>query len=166
MALEPSQFGSAAILNDRAIQERIAVALEAQLGGLPIRAGQDAFCITYVFPAVDFGGGTKTEDINGIPGYRATVRDITLYDVTEVWSDTDSEIDVGTQVADADGYVDGAEFGVLLAVNGALSVGVNPGVVGDVPLTDAGQDLIVTMVTPTTGTTGIATVAVTIQYFR
>lgn len=163
MALEPSQYGSAAILNDRAIQERIAVALEAQLGGQPIHSGVDAFSVTYVFPDIDMGGGTKTERIESIEGYRGTVKDICLYNVTEVWSDTDSEIDIGINGGDTNAYIDGAEIGTLLAVGASLDIALVAGVTAVIPV---GENLIVTMVTPTSGTTGIATVAVTIQYYR
>lgn len=168
MATEPSRFGSAAILNDRAIQERIAVALEAQLGGQPVHSGVEAFSITYTFPDVDMGGGTKTERIEGVEGFRGTVKAILIYNVTETWSDTDSEIDIGINGGDTDAYVDGAEFGILLddtdASLSALAASLNAGVVGTV--IPVGEDIIVTFVTPTSGTTGIATVGVTIQYYR
>jgi len=158
-----SQFGSSGILKDRAIQERIATAVEAQLGSQPINSGVDAFSITYIFPDVDMGAGTKTERIEGVEGFRGTVKAIILYEVTEVWSDTDSEIDVGINGGDTDAYINGAEIGELLAVGDTLAADLTAGVVGTIPV---GEDLLVTMVTPTTGTTGIATVAVTIQYYR
>lgn len=158
-----AQFGSSGILKERAIQERIATAIEAQLGGTPIRGGVDAFSITYVFPAVDLGGGAKTERIEGVEGFRGTVRDICYYDCTEVFSDTDVETDVGINGGDTDAYINGADMGVALAVGGSVSVDLTAGVTGTIPV---GEDILVSMSTPTTGTTGIANVAVTIQYFR
>ncbi len=165
MALEPSQYGSAAILNDRAIQERIAVAHEAQLGGQPIHSGVDAFSITYVFPLKDFGAGNWTEDIEGVPGYRGTVKAVCIYVVTEVFStDTlQARVEVGIQGGDVDAYVDTADFGAL-AVAAALNPALTAGVVGTIPI---GENIIVTGYAPTGGTpTGIASVALTIQYYR
>lgn len=161
MGSTPSQFGSAAILNDRAIQERIATAVEAQLGSQPINSGVDAFSITYVFPAIDMGGGNKTQRIEGVEGFRGTVKAIILYNISEAFSDANSYIDVGINSGDADAYINGEKFAAL-AQNASAAADLTAGIVGTIPV---GQDLLISMFKPS-GTTGIATVAVTIQYYR
>lgn len=157
-----SQFGSSGILKDRAIQERIAVAVEAQLGSQPVNSGVDAFSVTYILPAKDFGVGAFTEDIQGVPGFRGTVKDISYYDTTEVYSDADASVDIGIQGGDVDAYVVGSDIGVI-ASNGAASQTLVAGVIGTIPV---GEDILVTGNTVTIGTTGISTLAITIQYFR
>jgi len=163
MGSTPSQFGSAAILNDRAIQERIATAVEAQLGSQPINSGVDAFTITYVFPALDVGAATKTELIEGVEGFRGTVKAISLYACTETYSGADAYVDIGIAAGDLDAYIDGADFGEVVSAAGALTCDLTAGVVGTIPV---GEDIACTFATPDTGSDGIATYAVTIQYYR
>ena len=161
MGSTSSQFGSAGILKERAIQERIAVAAEALYGSQPNNSGVDAFSITYVFPAIDFGGGNKTEQVEGIEGFRGTVKAIIVYECSELFADANSYIDVGIDGGDADAYIDGAKFAAL-AADASLAADLTAGVVGTIPV---GEDILVSMFKPT-GATGIATVAVTIQYYR
>jgi len=157
-----SQFGSAAIITDRAIQERIATSVEAQLGGTPLYSEVDAFTITYIFPAQDVGAGTKTELIEGVEGFRGTVRAITVYECTELYSGDDAYVDIGIAAGNLDAYIDGADFGVALAVGGSLTLDLTAGVTGTIPV---GENIACTFATPDTGSDGIATYAVTIQYY-
>ncbi|KKL99298.1 hypothetical protein LCGC14_1815800 [marine sediment metagenome] len=157
-----SQFGSSGILKDRAIQERSAVAAEALYGSQPNNSGVDAFSVTYVFPALDVGAATKSEKIEGVEGYRGLVKAISVYAVTQTYSGDDAYVDIGLTGTLA-AYIDGADFGVALAANGALTLDLTAGVTGTIPV---GADIICTFATPDTGADGIATYAVTIQYFR
>ena len=157
-----SQFGSSGILKNRAIQERIATAVEAQLGSQPINSGVDAFSVTYVFPALDVGAATKSEKIEGVEGYRGLVKAISIYAVTQTYSGADAYVDIGL-TGTLDAYINGADFGVAIAANGALTADLTAGATGTIPV---GADIICTFATPDTGSDGIATYAVTIQYFR
>lgn len=147
------------ILLDRSIQERIATALETQ----PAQDGGDGFTITYIFPAVDFGAGW-TEDIQSPTGFRGKVVGVNIYDVTEAFVGTTSigPVEVGIQGGDADAYSI-SEEPTTLAIDAAEALPVREGVVGTIPAAD---DVLVTGPINVGGAiTGIATVAVTINYF-
>jgi len=123
------------------------------------------FSVTYTFPAKDFGAGSNwTEVIESPPGFRGKVRAISLYDVTEVFNEptTPAYVYVGIS-GDTDAFCTSASLGTLAAT------------AADSPaLTDGATHIIqpnttihVTGVAVTgTSPTGIATVAVTIQYFK
>lgn len=148
------------ILLDRAIQERVATALESQ----PAEDGGDAFSITYVFPGVDFGAGW-TEDIQSPAGFRGTVVGVNIYDVTEAFVGTTSigPVEIGIQGGDADAYAI-SEEPTTLATDAAEALPVREGIVGTIPAAD---DVLVTGPINVGGSiTGIATVAVTIRYFK
>jgi len=166
MGSTSSQFGSAGILKERAIQERIATAVEAQLGGSPVRGGVNAFSITYIFPSVNFGTGNKTEVIEAVPGYRSNVMAVTLFEVTEAFngSVTEARIDIGDGV-DADEFILTADFGDGdVGIAGTLSPVLT---VGDDAIIPVGQSITVTCVAPNDAgaNTGIGSVAVTLQYY-
>ncbi len=147
------------ILLDRAIQERIATALETQ----PSEVGGDGFTVTYIFPAVDFGAGW-TEDIQTPAGYRGKVLNVELYDVTEAFVGTTSigPVHVGIQGGDADAYAI-SEEPTTTGVAGTEALSVRDGIIGTIPAAD---DVLVTGLINVGGAiTGIATVAVTIKYF-
>ncbi len=122
------------------------------------------FDVTYIFPAKDFGAATWTEIIETPPGFRGKVRAITLYDVTETFNavTTPANVQVGIN-GDTDAFAIGASLGLLASAASDSSV-----------LTDGATHIIqpsttvhVTGIAPTGGTeTGIATTAVTIQYFK
>lgn len=148
------------ILIDRAIQERIAAALETQ----PAEDGADGFTVTYIFTVEDFGDGW-TQDIKGPAGLRGKVVHISLYDVTETFIGTTSAGPV--QVGDQGG--NDTEYAISEAITKTLQSGVpealsaREGLVGTVV---AGDDLIVTGVQNIGGSVaGKATVALTIKYF-
>ena len=123
------------------------------------------FDVTYVFPAKDFGAGSNwTEVIESPPGFRGKVRAVTMYDVTEIFNapTTPAYVYVGIS-GDTDAFCTSASLGTLAAT------------AADSPaLTDGATNIIqqnttihVTGVAVTgTSPTGIATVAVTIQYFK
>jgi hypothetical protein len=122
------------------------------------------FDVTYVFPAKDFGNANFVEDIQTPPGFRGKVRGINLYDVTETFNadTTPARVDIGTG-ADADAFVISSSIG-LLASGAALALALTDGVTVIIP---ENSQVEVAGVAPTGGVeTGIATVAVTIQYFK
>ena len=123
------------------------------------------FDVTYVFPAKDFAAGANwTEVIESPPGFRGTVRAVTLYDVTEVFNapTTAAYVYVGI-TGDTDAFVTSASLGAL-AANASDSPALTNGATRFIP---ANTTIHVTGVAVTgTSPTGIATVAVTIQYFK
>ena len=121
-----------------------------------------AFSVTYVFPALDVGVATKTELIEGLEGFRGLVKAISVYAVTQTYSGDDAYVDIGL-TGTLDAYINGADFGVALAASGALTLDLTAGATGTIPV---GADIICTFATPDTSSDGIATYAVTIQYFR
>ncbi len=147
------------ILLERAIQERIATALETQ----PSEEGADGFTVTYIFPGVDFGAGW-TSDIQTPTGYRGKVVGVSLYDTTEAFVGTTSRgpVQIGIQGGDANAYAE-TEQPITLGVDAAEALQVHEGVIGVIPAAD---DVLVTGPINVGGSiTGICTVTVTIQYF-
>jgi len=150
------------ILLNRAIQERVAAALETQ----PAEDGGGAFTVTYILPAKDFGAGW-TEDINSPAGFRGKVMAVTLYDVTEAFVGTTSTgpVQIGIQGGDADAYAISEEPNATLSIaDGSEALSVREGVVGTIPADDA--ILVTGLINVGGAITGIATVAVTIRYFK
>ena len=148
------------ILLDRAIQERVATALETQ----PAEVGAGGYTVTYIFVAEDFGDGW-TEDIQSPAGLRGKVMAISLYDVTEQFVGTTSAgpVHVGIQGGDADAYAISEGITQTLNTDVPETLSVKEGVVGTIP---AGDDILVTGVQNVGGTpAGICSVAVTIKYF-
>jgi len=123
------------------------------------------FDITYVFPAKDFGAESDwTEVIESPPGFRGVVRAITLYDVTEVFNvpTTASFVYVGLS-GDTDAFCTSASLGTLAADASDSPVLTD----GATRFIAANATIHVTGINATgTTPTGIATVAVTIQYFK
>jgi len=121
------------------------------------------FNITYVLPAVDYGSGF-TEVIETPAGFRGKVRAVSLYNVTEQFTavTTPAYCYVGIS-GDTDAFCTSASLGVLdadEADNPALTDGATL-------IIPANTTVHVTGVAPTGGTpAGIATTAVTIQFFR
>jgi len=130
-----------------------------------LRDLEDApFDVTYIFPAKDFGAADFVEDIQTPPGFRGKVRAISLYDVTETFNavTTPARVDIGSG-GDDNAYAISASLG-LLASGAALTPALTNGVTHIIP---ANSQVEVAGVAPTGGVeTGIATVAVTIQYFK
>lgn len=122
------------------------------------------YSVTYVFPAVDFGGGVDIEEIVQAPaGFRGVVRDVTVYNVTEIFTavTVEARVDVGIAGSTADAYAGSADFGAL-AANASLSPALVIG--GGIP---NGASVGVNMIATTGGVpTGIATVALTITWFK
>jgi len=149
------------ILLDRAIQERVAAALETQ----PAQEGGDGFTVSYVFTVEDFGAGW-TQDIKSPVGYRGKVVNVQLTDVTEAFVGTTSTgpVHVGIQGGDADAYSISEEPKATLSIADATeSLAVIDGVVGLIPADD---DILVTGPINVGGAiTGQCTVTVTIKYF-
>jgi len=145
-------------LLDRAIQERVATALETQ----PAEVGSDGFTVTYVFVAENFDT-EWTEDIQSPAGYRGEVVAVNIYDVTEQFAGSTSigYIVVGEQGGDEDGYAI-CPFFLATNVNEAEAVPPRKGVIGLIPAND---DILVTGKAGVGTPAGIATVAVTIRYF-
>jgi len=122
------------------------------------------FVVTYTFPAKDFGAATWTEVIETPPGFRGKVRAVTLYDVTEAFTDdtTEARVDVGIS-GDIDAYVTSADLGTL-AIAASDCPALTDGATRIIP---ANNTVHVTGTAPTGGTpAGIATTAVTIMYFK
>jgi len=121
--------------------------------------------VTYVLPAKDFGAGSNwTEVIESPPGFRGRVRAITLYDVTEIFNEptTPAYVYVGIS-GDTDAFCTSASLGAL-AADASDSPALTAGATDIIP---ASTTVHVTGVAVTgTSPTGIATVAVTIQYFK
>ena len=123
------------------------------------------FDVTYVFPAKDFGGAADwTEVIESPPGFLGKVRAITMYDVTEVFNEptTPAYVYVGLS-GDTDAFCTSASLGTL-AVDASDCLVLSDGATR---LIQPNATIHVTGV-GVTGTlpTGIATTAVTIQYFK
>lgn len=123
------------------------------------------FDVTYTFPAKDFGAGANwTEVIETPAGFRGKVRAITLYDVTEIFNEptTPAYVYVGIS-GDTDAYCTSASLGAL-AADASDSPALTAGATLIIP---ANNTVHVTGVAVTgTSPTGIATVAVTIMYFK
>ena len=149
------------ILLNRAIQERVATALETQIA----EDGADAFTVSYVFTVEDFGAGW-TQDIQGPDGYRGKVVAVTLTDVVEAFVGTTSvgPVQVGDQGGNDNEYAVSEEPKATLSIADATeSLGLLEGLVGTIV---AGDDILVTGPINVGGTiTGQATVTVTIRYF-
>lgn len=122
------------------------------------------FDVTYTFPAKDFGAATWTEVIESPPGFRGKVRAVSIYDVTEAFTDdtTESRVDVGIS-GDIDAFATSADLGTL-----GIAASDSPALTGGATLIiPANTTVHVTGTAPTGGTpAGIATVAVTIMYFK
>ncbi len=151
------------ILLNRAIQERIATALETQIA----EDGADGFTVTYMFTVEDCGGGSDwTQDIQAPTGYRGKVVAVTIIDVFEAFVGTTSTgpLDVGIQAGDQDAYAISEQVSATLSVADATeALSVKEGVVGTIP---SAKDLIITYNKNVGGSiTGQATFLVTIKYF-
>jgi hypothetical protein len=121
------------------------------------------FDITYVLPAVDFST-TATEVIETPAGFRGVVKAITVYNVTTQFTavTTPAYVYVGI-TGDTDAYVTSASLGTLDA-DEADCPALTRGATYIIP---AGQTVDVTGVAPTGGSpAGVATIGVTIQFFR
>jgi len=122
------------------------------------------FCITYVFPAKDFDADW-TEIIESPAGFRGRVRSIMIYDVTETFNSVTTEASILVGISgDTNAFVTSADLGDL-AATASDSPTLTDGVTLIIPI---GTTIHVTGVAPTGGSpdTGIATIAVTIQYFK
>jgi hypothetical protein len=123
------------------------------------------FSVTYTFPTKDFGAGSNwTEVIESPPGFRGKVRAITAYDVTEIFNapTTPAYVYVGIS-GDTDAFCTSASLGTL-AVDASDSLVLTNGATHIIP---ANTTVHVTGVAVTGASpTGIATIAVTIQYFK
>lgn len=143
---------------DRAIQDRIATAQEARL-----RAdGEGAFSVTYKFIAKDYGADS-TEVIAPPPGLRGEIKELNLYDVSEIFNLTTvaANVLVGT-AADTDAYATSAVFGTL-AQDAAESFALTDGITTVLPID---TDILVSFNASDNGTpTGIASTSLTINYF-
>jgi hypothetical protein len=121
------------------------------------------FCITYVLPAVDFSS-TATEVIETPPGFRGKVRSIDLYNVTTLFTavTTPAYVYVGIN-GDTDAFCTSAGLGTL-AIDAADSPALTDGATH---IIQPNTTVHVTGVAPTGGSpAGVATVAVTIQFFK
>lgn len=121
------------------------------------------FSVTYVLPLTDYGAGF-TEVIETPPGFRGIVRAISLYNVTELFTavTTPAYCYVGIS-GDTDAFCTSASLGTL-AVDAADSPALTKGATHVI---QPNTTVHVTGVAPTGGTpAGIATTAVTIQFFK
>jgi len=143
--------------------ESIDVALEAIQVSQAAIAGASAasYNVTYIFPIKNWDT-LWTEVINTPAGKRARVVAVTLYDVTETFVDTttDARIDVGDGT-DADAFALTAGFGTLAAA-ASLAPAITQGVTEIIPV---GDIVTVTGVPAGTPGNGIATVALTLEFF-
>lgn len=158
-------------------QERILTAIEAQQTALEaIQVAQEAiqvsqntiagasaasFNVTYIFPLENWDT-TWTQVFNSPAAKRGRVVAVDLYDVTETFQNTgsDARIDIGDGTdANAFAFTDG--FGTLastVAFNAVVTQGVTE-------IITIGDIVTVTGVTAGTPGNGIATAAVTVEYF-
>lgn len=146
------------ILLERAIQERIATALETQVS----EEGADSFCVSYLLRTKDYGAGW-TEDIQSARA-RGKVVAVSLIDTTEAFVGTTSigPTSVGIQGGDDNAYSI-SEEGSTIGDNVPETLESREGVIGTIPATD---DLLITGAINVGGAiTGIASVVLTIKYF-
>lgn len=123
------------------------------------------FCVTYTFPAKDFGAGTFTESFETPPGFRGIIRSVALTDVTEAFTavTTQAYVNLGVPSGDVDAYAYTAGLGTL-AINGSDSPALTLGVT---PTIEPNSEVWLQGVAPTGGTpAGIGTVSVTVLYFK
>lgn len=148
------------ILLERAIQERIATALETQIA----EEGADAFTVTYIFTVEDLGAGW-TQDIQSPTGYRGKVVSINMYDIVEAFVGTTSigPVLLGLQSGgDTDAFAR-SEEPTNLALDASVNLPVHEGVTGVIP---SATNILVTGPINVGGSiTGQATVALAIKYF-
>jgi hypothetical protein len=127
------------------------------------------FEATYILPGAtggtgDFGNGDWTEIINTPAGFRGLVRSVTLFQITENFNSvtTEAQLNVGT-AGDADAFAYTGNLGDPTATT-SLTPALTYGVTKVIEPSTAVQ---VQGIAPTGGVpTGIASVAVTIQYFK
>lgn len=147
------------ILLERAIQERIATALETQIS----EDGGDSFTVSYQFLDKDYGAGW-VEDIQAPAGYRGKVVAVSLINTTEafVGTTTIGPTSIGIQGGDDNAYSI-SELGRTIALNEPETLESRDGVIGTIP---DNEDILVTGAINVGGSiTGIATVVLTIKYF-
>jgi hypothetical protein len=144
-------------------QTAIKVALEAILvHQATIAAASGAsFNVTYIFPAKNWDT-TWTEVINTPASKRGRVVDAVVYDVTEQFVDTttDARVDIGDG-ADADAFALTSGLGTT-AIDASAALAITQGVTQIIPVADV---VTVTGITAGTPGNGIATLALTIEYF-
>jgi len=156
--------------NTAMFQERILTALEAvkvaqeaiQASQATIAAASGAsYSVTYVFPAKNWDT-EWTEVINTPAAKRGRVIAATLYDVTEQFVDTttDARVDVGDG-SDVDAFAITGGFGTLAAA-ASLAPAITQGATEIIPV---GDTVTVTGITAGTPGNGIATLALTIEFF-
>lgn len=138
--------------------------LTGQLPPTQVISLDDApYSVTYVFVAQDFGAGDWTEIIDTPADFRGVIRNVTFYEISEVFNSvtTEAQFNIGT-AGDADLYAATGNLGDL----GATTSYIPPLTIGT-RVIEAGTEVQVQGIAPTGGTpTGIASVAVTIQYFK
>ena len=129
-----------------------------------IKLNDVPFCVTYVFIDKDFDADW-TELIESPAGFRGRIRSLDIYDVTETFNSvtTEANIIIGLS-GDTNAYGTSSSIGDL-AADATDSLVLTDGVTLMIP---PSTTIIVTGVAPTGGSpdTGIATIAVTIQYFK
>lgn len=122
------------------------------------------FYVTYTFPAIDIGAGNVANVLASPAGFRGKVRNISVYDVTEAFTATTlaAHVDVGVS-GDLDAFCVSASLGTT-----GIAASICPALTdGATHIIQPGTSIYVTAYAPTGGVpAGIATVAVTIQYFK
>lgn len=118
---------------------------------------------TYVLGAKDFGAGNWTELILTPSTHRGYLKSVVIYEVSEVFSTTTTEATLNVGIAsDADLYATTPDFGAL-----AVAATLRPALTRGTTVIEPGTSIQVQGIAPTGGTpTGIATVALTIVYFK
>lgn len=157
-------ISSEAEAGDGAASLTAAQAIQAALEGIAALTAFSDHSVTYYFSGVDFGAGDSTQSINTPAALRGKIKNVTLYNVTETFTDdtTQARIDIGDGV-DADEFALTADFGTL-AANASLVPAITD---GDTPIIPVGDIVTITFVAPTGGTpAGISDVAITIDYFK
>jgi len=144
-------------------QEASQVALEAiQVSQNTVAGASGAsYSVTYIFPAKNWD--TEWEEVINTPAAkRGRVIAATLYDVTETFVDTttDARVDVGDGT-DVDAFALTAGFGTLAAA-ASLAPAITQGVTEIIPV---GDIVTVTGIAAGTPGNGIATLALTIEFF-
>jgi len=146
------------------LQERLLDALEAlntSATAQELRLGADSFTVTYHFAAYDLGSGDD-EVFESPQGYRGTVTQFSLYNLSEAIADGAGTIAVGLSGGDVDAYVDETVIAISAINLGVVYDNLTAGVTGTIP---SSQMCVVTGTAPGGAATGIFDLDVTVRYF-
>ncbi len=127
------------------------------------------FHFSNVAAGVDFGAGDSQYQLQTPVGRRAKPIEVSVYDVTETFTDdtTEASVEIGDG-SDQDEFAYTDDFSTLAADNADTFTSYDGSlVVGDTEIIEGDDEVTVTCVAPTGGTpAGIAKVSVAFMYFE